>query len=316
VSDTPTVAQVATAGGARGQVTALDAGMATISATYMGTTGMVPVTVTAATLSSIQVTPFTQKVSVGEPVQYVATAIYSDGTNFAVTGMATWQSGDTTVAGVSNAAATRGLATTLAKGSTKISATYMGVVGSTTLTVTDATVTQIQVTPFNPSLPVGFQERLTATAIYSDGSNRDITSIATWTSSAPGTAAVSDAGATKGLVTGAAGGTATIKAQYMGASGTTDVTVSAAALKALTIAPTSPTVMVGAIQPFTATGTFDDGSMLDVTPFVTWTSSDLSTADVSNADGSRGEATAFDVGTTTIQAQRGAVTATTILTVK
>ena len=74
--------------------------------------------------------------------------------------------------------------------------------------------------------------------------------------------------------------------------------------------------MVGAKQPFTATGTFDDGSSLDVTIFVTWTSSNLATADVSNADGSRGEATAFGAGSTTIQAQRGTVTASTTLTVQ
>jgi hypothetical protein len=74
--------------------------------------------------------------------------------------------------------------------------------------------------------------------------------------------------------------------------------------------------VVGARLAFTATGTFDDGSSLDVTTFVTWTSSNLAAADVSNADGSRGEATAFDAGAATIQAQRGAVTATTTLTVQ
>jgi len=49
---------------------------------------------------------------------------------------------------------------------------------------------------------------------------------------------------------------------------------------------------------------------------VTWTSSDLGVGDVSNADGSRGQATSFGTGATTIQAQRGAVTATTTLTVQ
>jgi hypothetical protein len=70
------------------------------------------------------------------------------------------------------------------------------------------------------------------------------------------------------------------------------------------------------IVPFTALGVFDDNTTLDVTTFVTWTSSNLDVADVSNADGSRGEATAFGPGTTTIQAQRGAVTATSTLNVK
>ena len=64
------------------------------------------------------------------------------------------------------------------------------------------------------------------------------------------------------------------------------------------------------------TGTFDDGTVLDATTFVTWTSSDLDVGDVSNADGSRGQATAFGAGSTTVQAQRGTITATTTLTVQ
>jgi hypothetical protein len=313
-SDAPGVAAVATAGPTRGQVTGIAGGTANISATYMGITGTVLVTVTPAMLTTVQITPFTPTIPMNTTQQFVATAIYSDGTNVAVTGMATWLSSDMNVAQVSNAAGSRGQATSLGKGTTKISATFMNVTGTTTLTVTDATVTQIQVTPFAPSIPAGFDRQLSATAIYSDGTNRDVTSLATWTSAAPSTASVSDALATKGLVTGFQGGTATITAQYAGASGSTTVTVSSAALKALAITPANATMMVGANLQLTATGTFDDGSSLDVTPFVTWTSTNLAVADVSNADGTRGQATAFGAGSTTIQAQRGAVTTTTTLT--
>jgi hypothetical protein len=313
-SDAPGVAAVSAAGPTRGQVTGLAGGTANISATYMGITGSVLVTVTPAMLTMVQVTPFTPTVPMNTQQQFVATAIYSDGTNVAVTGMATWFSSDMNVAQISNAAGSRGVATTLGKGTTKISATFNGVTGATTLTVTDATVTQIQVTPFAPSIPAGFDRQLSATAIYSDGTNRDVTALATWTSAEPMTASVSDTLATKGLVTGFAGGTATITAQYGGASGSTDVTVSSAALKTLAITPANATMMVGAALQLTATGTFDDGSSLDVTPFVTWTSTNLAVADVSNADGSRGEAKAFGPGSTMIQAQRGPVITSTTLT--
>jgi hypothetical protein len=165
-------------------------------------------------------------------------------------------------------------------------------------------------------VPVHFETQLAATAIYSDGTNRDITALATWTSGDPATAGVANAAATKGLVLGVQGGTATITAHYGGAAGSTDVTVSSAVLTSLAIAPVKPAITAGAVQPFTATGSFDDGSMLDVTAEVTWTSSDTSVADISNADGSRGQATTFSSGATTIQAQRGAITATTVLTVQ
>jgi hypothetical protein len=182
--------------------------------------------------------------------------------------------------------------------------------------VTDATIVQIQVTPFDPTIPVGFPLELTATAIYSDGTNRNITSLATWTSSDATVAAVSNAPATKGTVSTPAAGTATITASYAGVSGTADVTVTKALLLKIGVTPAMAGAAVGQVVPFMATGGFDDGSTLDITTFVTWTSTDLDVADVSNADGSRGEASAFGPGTTTIQAQRGAVVGKASLTVK
>src|SRR4029453_10784656 len=98
---------------------------------------------------------------------------------------------------------------------------------------------------FTALIPEGFQLQYTATAIYSDGTNRDITSQATWTSSDTAVALVSDALATKGLVVAAAKGKASIKAQYGGVAGSTDVTVSAAALTSIKISPNPGAMAVG-----------------------------------------------------------------------
>ncbi|MDB4983261.1 MAG: hypothetical protein JWM82_4013, partial [Myxococcales bacterium] len=315
-SNDHSVAQVVTAGGARGQVTGIGAGTTQILATYLGLSGSAPVTVTAATLSSIQVTPFAETVPTGQPVPFVATAIFSDGTNTVITGDSTWQSSDGAVALVSNAGGSRGVATTLAKGTTTVSATYMGLSGSTTLTVTDATIVQIQVTPFQPTLPEGFDLRFTATAIYSDGTNSNLTALATWSSSVTATADVSNSSPTKGLVSAFTPGDAAIKAQYAGVEGSTDVKVTAAQLSAIVVTPSTATSAPMSTRAYVATGTFDDMSQLDVTTFVTWTSSDMGVADVSNADGSRGQATAFAPGTTTIQAQRATITGAATLTVQ
>jgi trimeric autotransporter adhesin len=183
------------------------------------------------------------------------------------------------------------------------------------LSVTDATIVRIQVTPFNPKIPAEFDVQLGATAIYSDGTNRDITSLATWTSGSTNIATVSDALATKGLVNAASPGDSQIEAQYQNVSGMTTVIVSSAVLTSIVVGPAAPTIAVGQTQQFTATGSFSDGSLLDITTFVTWTSSDTGVGDVSNADGSRGQATAFGSGTATIQAQRSIMTATATLTV-
>ncbi len=311
----PAVAGVSDAAATRGLVTAVGAGTATIQATLAGLSGSVAVTVTQATLASIQVTPFSSTVPVGSTVSFVATGLYSDGTSADLTATASWTSTDPTVAAVSNAVATRGSTTALVAGTVTITATASGVSGSTMLTVSAATVTAVQVTPFNPRLPAGFALPLVATAVFSDGTNRDVTAAATWTSMSPAVATVSDAAGSKGLLSAVAAGTSTISASFSGSAGSTTVTVIAGTLASLTIAPPNPTARAGATVPFTATGTFSDGSTLDVTTFVTWTSSNTVTADVSNANGSRGQATAFVAGTTTIQAQRGTVTATTTLTV-
>jgi hypothetical protein len=315
-SSAPMVAGVGTAGAMRGQVVALAAGKATISATFMGLTGTATVAVTNAMLASIQVTPFAPTLSTGSTQPFVATAIFSDGTSSAVTADAVWRSSDENVAGVSNAPGSRGLVTTLTKGVTSIEATYMGVTGGAKLSVTEATVVQIQITPFDPTIPAGFPLALTATAIFSDGTNRNITSLATWTSSAPGVAGVSDAPTTKGLLSTFTAGAATIEARYAGVAGAADVTVTAARLQTIDVTPGMAVATAGEVVSFHAIGSFDDGSTLDITTYVTWTSNDLDVADVSNADGSRGQATTFGPGSASIVAQRGNALGKALLSVK
>jgi hypothetical protein len=220
------------------------------------------------------------------------------------------------VAQVSTGGGTRGQATALAEGTTTIEASFQGLTGSATLTVTAATLVRIQVTPFTPTLYVGFVTPFNATGIYSDNTTRDLTALATWTSSAPGVAAVSNAVATRGQVTPLAAGKTTISAVYQGVTGTDDVAVSSAALVAISVTPINATIASQASLQFAATGTFSDNSTMDVTSYVTWASSITVVADVSNAATSRGLAKGFSAGSTSISATRGSITGSTTLTVQ
>jgi uncharacterized protein YjdB len=322
VSSDPTVAQVTTGGGAgpggggRGNVTAIAAGSATISATVNGLNGSTTVTVSDATLVSIELNPVEPSVPVGTRQNFTATGIYSDNTSRNLTGQVTWISSDPSVASISTAGGTRGQAVALASGSTTISASLNGVTGTTTLTVTDATLTTIQITPFSPTVPIGFASNLVATGIYSDNTTRDLTNQVTWTSSAPAVASVSDAGGTRGLLTSLSAGTATITATYQGVSGTDTVTVSSATLRSIKVTPSTATIGVHATQAFVATGTLSDATTLDVTAYVTWLSTTPAIASISNAAGSRGTATGLSAGSVTVSAVRGAVTGTAKLTVQ
>src|SRR5438445_1620258 len=106
-------------------------------------------------------------------------------------------------------------------------------------------------------------------------------------------------------------GSSTITASLNGGSASATVVVTPAELVTLTLSPQSPTVFVGQTEPFTATGTFTDGTTRDLTTSVTWTSSNQNVATI-NASG---VASALAAGTTTIAAASGSINTSTTLTV-
>jgi hypothetical protein len=87
------------------------------------------------------------------------------------------------------------------------------------------------------------------------------------------------------------------------------------ALQSLAVTPANPSIGIGGIQQFTATGTFSDGSTQNLTTSVTWASSSTGVATISNTSGTQGRATGVATGTTTISATSGTVTGSTVLTV-
>ena len=316
ISSNQAVADISNAIMSKGLSKALSAGTTTISATYSGVTGTASLTVSAASVVSIELSPIQPTVSVGVPVKFTATAILSDQTSQDVTQIATWTSDDPSIAAVSDAFGSKGLTQTIQDGTTNIHATWSGITGTTNITVAAATLTQIQVTPFAPTLPVGFATSFQATGIYSDNSTQDLTQLATWTSSSAGVAAVSDGAPQKGKVTPISGGQTTISAAFQGVTGSTTVTVSAATLMSIAVTPASASIAVGATQDFIATGTFSDASTLDITTYVTWLSNAPAVAAISNAGGSKGQAKGLSAGQTTITATKGGISGTAPLGVQ
>ena len=86
-------------------------------------------------LTLIQITPTNPSVAAGTSVQLTATGTLSDNTTQNLTADLTWASSDTSVAVISNAARSQGLATGLVVGSTSISAA-LGSETSPTVTLT------------------------------------------------------------------------------------------------------------------------------------------------------------------------------------
>ena len=210
-SSTPPVATV----NATGEATAVAAGSSAITAALNGASGTATLTVLAKSLSGISVAPSAANLAIGVTQQFTATGNYNDGSTANVTSLATWTSSSPAVAAINST----GLATGIAAGSSTIRASLSGFSSTAALTV--ATVTSILVSPASPTIAVDAVQQLTATAAYSNGSTADVSSSATWTSSAPAIAFVDAAG----LAGGVLAGSSTITASYAGAHGTSSLTV-------------------------------------------------------------------------------------------
>jgi hypothetical protein len=130
----------------------------------------------------------------------------------------------------------------------------------------------LQISPTNPSVAAGLTQKFTATGKFSDGSTRDMTASVTWASSSPSVATINVSG-TPGLAKGVAPGSTTISATSGGVSGTTTLAVGNALLTSIAVTPGNATIPLGVQQQFTAIGTFTDGTSLQLTSNVLWSSS-------------------------------------------
>lgn len=300
-SSAPTTASVLA-----GHVTALTPGSAVITVSIAGVTQTLPVTVSAAQLGDLAVDPPHPVLSLGQTVQLTATGTYGDNTTADVTAQALWQSSNPLVATVSNLPGSRGKVLALLSGTATLTATLDGATANVVVTVTPAALLSVQVAPANLTMPAGLSQQLTVTGSYSDLTTKDLTSQATFTTSAPAAASVSNAG----VVTANAAGSATITATVGARSAISAVTVSPAVLTALQLSPASLNIPLGVKSQLSATGVYSDGSHADATASVTWTSSAPSVASVSNVAGSNGNVTSNAQGDATITAALGAVSAT------
>lgn len=263
------------------------------------------VPVSASDVQSLSVSPPGPSIAAGTTVTFRALNQQQQD----VTTQVSWSSSDPAVAGVDAS----GLATGLTPGTTTITAALNGVLATTNLTVTSATLTSLAVTPADPTVAAGLTQPFVAIGTFSDGSTQDLTTQVTWSSSNPAVASIDATGLATGLVTGVT----TVSASLSGVSGSTTLTVSPAVLVSLAVTPLDPSFFSsGRTRQFIATGTFSDGSTGDVTEQVTWTSSNPAIAAVSNTAGTRGLLQGTTgVGPVTVQAAAGAVVASTVVTI-
>jgi len=286
---------------ATGLATGVAIGSTSITASQSGITSpsvTLTVITSASGLSSIAITPaFPADLGVGASQPLTAVGTYADGTTADITAKVTWTSSNTAVAAVF----ANGAVTGEGSGTANITAALSGVT-SPSLKLTVKAISAILITPAaSPrNLDIGAIQQFTAIATYSDGASADISSQVTWLSSNTQVATVYANGLATGVAAGSAGITATL-------GGVTSQATSLAVqpLSSIAISPASPNnLAVGAAQHFTAVGTFADGSLMDITAQVTWSSATANIATITAG----GVVTGVKTGTDKITAALAGIT--------
>jgi hypothetical protein len=153
----------------------------------------------------------------------------------------------------------------------------------------------ISISPLPSPLPKGASRKFTAIAHYRDGSDAELVSGVTWTSSDPQVLAIT----AEGIATAANQGVANLQASLEKTSAATSVTVVPPAAVALALSPADGTVRVNGESQLKVLATSSDGQVEDVTRRVQWTSSAPSVVSITPVGLARGLAQ----GHTTIVAE-------------
>ncbi len=211
-----------------------------------GSTDTAVVTVTAAPVSAVTISPASASVLVGQTAQLAAATTDSAG-NVLTGRTVTWTSSNSSVALVTGS----GLVTGVAAGSTTITAVSEGQSGTASVSVSNVPVASVAVSPATASLTVGGTQQFAATPKDANGSTLSGRTII-WTSSNSGVATVNGSG----LVGAAGAGSATVTATSEGKSGTATITV--------TVLPPPPTTP-GTVTDLAIAGVTDSSATLSFT---------------------------------------------------
>jgi hypothetical protein len=180
--------------------------------------------------------------------------------------------------------------------------------------LTPAGLVSVTIAPTNLFLALGQSQQFGATGTFSNGSTQILQS-AIWNSSNPAIASISNSPGSAGIANALATGATTLTATAGSAGGS--ASLNAAGLVSLTITPGNPSISVGTGQQLTASGTFSDSSVHDMTSSVTWSTSNASTLMMGTPNaGLPGFAMGANAGTATVTATFGGMQATVLALVQ
>ncbi|WP_197481071.1 Ig-like domain-containing protein, partial [Oleiphilus sp. HI0086] len=165
-------------------------------------------------------------------------------------------------------------------GSSSLSAELDGHNAASTVTVSNAVLSNISILPINSSLPKGLSQSFSAQGTYSDGSVQDITEQVTWTSSDSAIGSISNAALSEGLVNGLELGFVNISATLDDISISTSLSIQDAVLTAIEVQPGNISLANGLQIQAIALGSYSDGEQIDISKEANWNTSSSTVASV------------------------------------
>jgi hypothetical protein len=197
----------------------INAGVTLSSDAWYQPTSFTPINLVSVTVASTSVF-----LMPGQTQQLVATGTFNDGSRQRLQSVI-WNSSNRSAALISNSPGSAGIVNAQATGATTLTATAGDVGGSASLSV--AGLVSLAITPANPTITVGSGQQFTATGTFSDGSQQNVTTLATWSSSNTSAVVIGSSAGLQGFTMGAAVGTSTITATLGSTQGSTLATVQA-----------------------------------------------------------------------------------------
>jgi hypothetical protein len=160
---------------------------------------------------------------IGYVIQFRATGYLEDLTTVNMTDVVDWQSWNTDILDITGAMDWEGKALGVSEGSTRVRSVYGGLISNeVTVTVVDAQLEQLTISPSAVTLASGESLQLVADGAFSDGSHGEVTGSVEWLTSAPSVVTIWPGGE----LDAEGEGLAYVTARWEGAGGSaTDATI-------------------------------------------------------------------------------------------
>lgn len=258
-------------------------------------------------LVKLEVTATETILDIGSERQLTATATNASGSTTDYTNLATWSSSNTSLVTVSSS----GLVKAIANGTATITAAFGSLSDTLDIRASDANLVSIDISSTEANVDECQNIQMTATGNYDDGTQRNITDLANWSSSDTAVGEFDTQSGKDGSLRTFDSGVLGINATYKSISGSGNVTI-LDTLSSIAISPSTVSVETGKTQSFSASGNYSDNTTSDITDNTNWTTSG-STIDNTYPD--KGTFTASTIETTAVTATCGQLTQTASVTV-